>query len=169
MIFSSTFLKTGSKEIDLYLSTSVLLPNLNSGITLALFRQSGNSPWLNFWYINFCRFGTTARAEILKTSAERTSLPDALPILGSAIEPWISSNDVHSCGYKYMLFKVRSDWNSSTDIADIDVETRSPCEAKLWLKKSARLSSRTATLCSGSMMRTSSLVMFLPDNLFNSL
>ena len=30
-----------------------------------------------------------------------------------------------------MLFKVRSDWNSSTDIADMNLETRSPCEANL--------------------------------------
>ena len=55
-------------------------------------------------------------------------MPDALPIFKSAIERWISSNDV---GYKYMLFRVRSDWNSSTDFADTDLETRSPCEANL--------------------------------------
>ena len=78
--------------------------------------------------MNFCRYGTIAKADIFKTSAESSSMPDALPVLRSAIERWISSNDVV---YNYMLFKVRTDWNSSTDIADMDLETRSHCEANL--------------------------------------
>ena len=56
-------------------------------------------------------------------------MPDALPILRSAIERWISSNVV---GYKYMPFKVRSDWNSSTDIADMDLETQDVLENLTW-------------------------------------
>ena len=128
--------------------------------------ETRNSPWLNVWFINFCRYGTIARAEIFKTSAESSSMPDAFPILRSAIERWISSFDV---GYKYMLFRVRSDWTFSTDIADMEMETRSPCDANLWIKKTARISSRTISLCSGSMMRTSTLVTFFRDSLFNSL